>query len=160
MIESSSIVNTATLKIKKSTLKRRKADLVKKTTPSHKKALKIVREIALLFSYSVEKERILKPYILDIYIKDIKVGIEIDGAVHKETSGYDNRRDEFLLKTHRVKMFRFTNEDVKSKYFTAAVWDILMSGFNKKLFKIREAALSDGMSEFQFDEFIKLQLLF
>ena len=153
------ITNPADINIKKSVLKKRKIDLMKKTPASQKRAWRITKSIAGdIFKYTLQKERVSKPYILDIYIKSIKVGIEIDGSVHKEASGYDNRRDDYLYKFNKIKIYRFTNDEVQSEYFRMAIWGICLDGLKRRIKKIKENAVIDGV-ERQFNDALKFDVL-
>lgn len=49
-----------------------------------------------------------KWYILDFYLKDAKLAVEIDDPGHK--SEYDAERDRALFNCHGVKTLRFTNQ--------------------------------------------------
>ena len=51
------------------------------------------------------------PYVIDFYCPEIRLGIELDGGVHKEsyTKVYDEMRTEFLAE-NRIRVLRFENE--------------------------------------------------
>ena len=53
------------------------------------------------------------PYVLDFYCPEIRLGIELDGGVHKEsyTKEYDEMRTRFLAE-NRIRVLRFENEVV------------------------------------------------
>ena len=53
------------------------------------------------------------PYVIDFYCPEIRLGIELDGGVHKEsyTKVYDEMRTEFLAE-NRIRVLRFENEVV------------------------------------------------
>ena len=53
------------------------------------------------------------PYVIDFYCPEIRLGIELDGGVHKEsyTKEYDEMRTEFLAE-NRIRVLRFENEVV------------------------------------------------
>ena len=53
------------------------------------------------------------PFVLDFYCPELRLGIELDGGVHKEayTSDYDEMRTRFLNE-NRIKVLRFDNEVV------------------------------------------------
>jgi len=130
-------MNSTQFKVDKKLLIKRRAELLGKTTKSQAKALKIVRNIAIdIFKYKVFSERILMPYILDIVIHDVKVGIELDGSVHNDSNGYDNRRDMFLWSQYKLKVYRFKNEDVFTPAFTQTIWDICIRGVDDYIVKI------------------------
>lgn len=113
----------------KKTLIKYQQELLKKTTRSQAKAVKIVRHIASdVFEYKVCTEKIFRPYILDIYIRALGVGIEIDGSVHNKQQTYDAKRDSFLWKEYKLLMIRFDNSQVDSGFFKQAVWDLCLQG--------------------------------
>ena len=53
------------------------------------------------------------PYVLDFYCPEIRLGIELDGGIHKmgNTYEYDERRTRFLAE-NRINVLRFDNEVV------------------------------------------------
>ena len=53
------------------------------------------------------------PYVLDFYCPEIRLGIELDGGIHKTsyTHEYDEMRTRFL-KENRIRVLRFENEAV------------------------------------------------
>lgn len=53
-------------------------------------------------------------YILDFYCHEAKLGIELDGEIHrsKEQNEYDGERTENLTQGYDIQILRFQNEDV------------------------------------------------
>ena len=53
------------------------------------------------------------PYVLDFYCPEIRLGIELDGGVHKTsyTYEYDEMRTRFMAE-NRIRVMRFDNEVV------------------------------------------------
>ena len=51
------------------------------------------------------------PYILDFYSPEIRLCIELDGAMHYTEGGSDNdcNRTEYLRKEHNIEVLRFEN---------------------------------------------------
>ena len=134
------------LKTPLNVLKKRKCQLIKKPTFTQKKAEEIVKKVAgRIFRYKVQTERIIRPYILDIYIKNIKIGIEIDGGVHEKQGGYDNKRDQFLWEKHGIRVFRFNNKDITAKYFKETIWQVCIDGTYRYLEHIRERASDNNI---------------
>lgn len=135
------------IKTKLEILKARKLELLQRTTPSQRNAEKKIKRIAIdVFGFNVKSERIFRPYILDIYIQNIKVGIEIDGGVHNKKESYDDRRDQFLWDRHGVKVYRFTNDEVKTKAFKQAIFDICLDGVNNYLSFIKSHAENKNLT--------------
>ena len=52
-------------------------------------------------------------FILDFYAPEIKLGIELDGSLHKENREYDKSRSEWL-EFHGIKIIRFWNTEVEN----------------------------------------------
>jgi very-short-patch-repair endonuclease len=53
------------------------------------------------------------PFILDFYCASLRLGIELDGAVHDRRQGLDQARTEALA-TQSIRIIRFRNEQVVS----------------------------------------------
>ena len=53
------------------------------------------------------------PYVLDFYCPEIRLGIELDGGIHRtaNTYEYDQMRTRFLVE-NRIRVMRFDNEVV------------------------------------------------
>ena len=54
------------------------------------------------------------PYVADIYIRDLKLIIELDGPYHREKR--DKKRDEFLQSEHSIDVWRFKNKLIKEDF--------------------------------------------
>jgi very-short-patch-repair endonuclease len=54
------------------------------------------------------------PYILDFYCAELKLAVELDGAVHDNTNAeeYDEARTKYLTKVAGITVLRFENKDV------------------------------------------------
>ena len=55
----------------------------------------------------------LDKFILDFYAPEIKLGIELDGSLHKQNTEYDKSRTEHL-NSHGIKIVRFWNSEVEN----------------------------------------------
>ena len=122
-------------------LKKYQKELLEKPQFTQKKATKIVKKIAAdVFRYQVQRERIMRPYILDIYIKSIKAAIEIDGGIHEKRGGYDNKRDQYLWKKYRVSVYRFDSREIDRDSFRQAIWEICIKGTYSYLAHIKKKA--------------------
>lgn len=108
---------------KSKTLKRFRKKLLYKIFPSQKRALKYIRKVANVYWIKIQPERIYGSYIIDIYIPRLKVGIEIDGGIHKTQIGYDDFKDEYL-KRHGIIIYRFENKEIGTSFFKNAIWQI------------------------------------
>jgi len=131
----------------KAQLKKFKENLVKKMPPSQKKAHRYIFKTAqIVFGFKVERERIFAPYIVDIYIKPLRVCIEIDGGVHNNRGGYDNNRDQYLFNKWKIKVYRFKNEEVGTDYFKSAIWSICFQGLSAHIDEIKIAAAKNNIA--------------
>ena len=54
------------------------------------------------------------PYVLDFYCPELRLAIELDGAVHDSAEAvvYDSDRTEYLMREFRIRVMRFRNEQV------------------------------------------------
>lgn len=73
-----------------------------------------------LKTYPVQFRRqvVFGPYIVDFYCEKAKLAIELDGSQHYEGDGpeYDSRRTDYLEKTWKIKILRFSNLDIKQNF--------------------------------------------
>ena len=54
-------------------------------------------------------------YIMDFYCPELRLCIEVDGAVHDSPEAMQNDKDRTLfLNQHRIKVIRFRNEEIES----------------------------------------------
>lgn len=51
-------------------------------------------------------------FILDFYAPEIKLGIELDGSLHRETQEYDKLRTAHL-ESQKIKVIRFWNSEIE-----------------------------------------------
>jgi very-short-patch-repair endonuclease len=94
------------------TLKERRRELRNNQTPAERLLWKHISQdkilgLRFLRQYSVG------PYILDFYCAKIRLGIEVDGGVHKdiERKLYDHDRTKYLQSLD-IQVIRFWNDDV------------------------------------------------
>ena len=103
-------------------LKQRSRDLRKAMT---KEERKLWYEFLREFPLQVHRQRVFEPYIVDFYISEKKLVIELDGTQHflEEGQQYDQKRDEFL-KSKGLTVLRFSNRDVNQQFRSVcqAIW--------------------------------------
>ena len=103
-------------------LKQRSRDLRKAMT---KEERKLWYEFLREFPLQVHRQRVFEPYIVDFYISEKKLVIELDGTQHflEEGQQYDRKRDEFL-KSKGLTILRFSNRDVNQQFRNVcqAIW--------------------------------------
>jgi very-short-patch-repair endonuclease len=134
------------IKTKQKTLEFRRIKLLKNMPKSQKRAYRIVRGIAQkTYKFKIDQEKIFAPYIVDIYIENPNIAIEIDGSVHDETSGYDDRRDKFLLEKYKVHVVRFRNEEIETDYFKKCIWQICFRHFCKHVNNVLLKSKKNGV---------------
>ena len=66
---------------------------------------------------TVHRQKIIGPYIVDFYIADAKIVIELDGSQHYENEGIkkDAERDAFLC-SQKMTVLRYSNSDVNNNF--------------------------------------------
>ena len=75
--------------------------------------------------YNVRRQHNIENYIVDFYIAEKKIVIEVDGVQHltEENKEADKKRDEDLA-LWGIRVLRYSNESIR-KSFTAVADDIL-----------------------------------
>ena len=91
---------------------------------------KFKRQYPVIWSSSVDGSEY---FILDFYCHELKLGVEIDGQIHKQQKDYDNFRDA-ILKDLGISTLRFENEALNN-----------LGNFSKKL--------SEKINELKSDKF-------
>lgn len=73
----------------------------------------------------VHRQKVIGHYIVDFYIAERKLAIELDGTQHYERAGqdYDTVRDAYLHE-HGITVLRYSNADVNQR-FSGVCEDIL-----------------------------------
>lgn len=95
----------------------------KTTTTFHERVTRyILRDICSSENITLKNQKIFynvykhKWYIVDFYIPELKLIIEIDGKSHLETVVYDDIRTTFLESIGN-KVVRFWNDEVEERHF-------------------------------------------
>lgn len=112
---------------------------------SQRKARKTLLKICKWFGINMLHEHSLSPYVVDLYIKQLKIAIEIDGASHDHRVSYDAKRDTLLMKKYGVKVFRFYAHQVGTIYFRKAIYEIIVNAFHEKLASAKIIAAESGL---------------
>lgn len=58
-----------------------------------------------------DRQRIIGNYIVDFYVKDLGLVVEIDGWIHDYTAEYDKKR-QLDLELYGLNVFRVSNHDI------------------------------------------------
>ena len=85
-------------------------NLRKKDTPHELLVLEWVRSIGL----GANSQEDFPPYVVDVYIPDMRLAIEIDGPLH--FSKRDKKRDQVLMDEHGVDVWRLPLKILKASY--------------------------------------------
>ena len=85
-------------------------NLRKKDTPHELMVLEWVRSTGL----RANSQEDFPPYVVDVYIPDMKLGIEIDGPLH--LSRRDRKRDQELKNNYGVDIWRLPLKILKVSY--------------------------------------------
>ena len=66
---------------------------------------------------TVHRQKVIGPYIVDFYIADAKIVVELDGSQHYENEGIqkDAERDAFL-RSHEMTVLRYSNSDINHNF--------------------------------------------
>ena len=104
-------------------------------TPSEKIAWDILHNEILQNKISVITNKTFKTddkhyYFIDLWIKDLMLGIELDGGIHKQQINKDLERDNRIMKRGLILMIRFENKNVLGKnqdYFKYVIKEAIKS---------------------------------
>ena len=96
-----------------------KSDPRKKDTPQQFLVAAWIREAG--FGTSLEED--FPPYVVDVYIPDLHLGIELDGPPHFRKQ--DAIRDERLLSEYEPELWRLKNTEIVSKFKSIFIDNIL-----------------------------------
>jgi len=94
------------------TLKERRREFRKNQTPAEKLLWEHISKDKI-FGLRFLRQYGAGPYILDFYCAKIRLGIEVDGEIHKreENKIYDKDREKYLEGVN-ISLIRFWNDDV------------------------------------------------
>ena len=65
-----------------------------------------------IYNFKVRREYIIYPFIIDLYIPQLALAIEVDGGYHKTRIEYDSKRDSYL-RNIGIDILRFENETIE-----------------------------------------------
>ena len=89
-------------------------DLRRRQTPSEVRLWNQLRRRNL--DVRVRRQHPVGPFVLDFYVPEVRLAIEIDGAVHGDPfiAAQDKARSDWLLGVG-IRMLRFENDDVMKR---------------------------------------------
>ena len=96
-----------------------KSDPRKKDTPQQFLVAAWIREAG--FGTTLEED--FPPYVVDVYIPDLHLGIELDGPHHFRKR--DAIRDENLLSEYSLEIWRFNNAEIVRNYKSMFIDNII-----------------------------------
>ena len=97
-----------------------KNDPFKQNTPNQLRVKSWIEDIGI----GVTLEEDFGKYVVDIYIPDLLLGVEIDGPYHLKKK--DRLRDEYLKDSFGIDILRIPDKDIKVSYrdeFTKIIMD-------------------------------------
>lgn len=89
-------------------------DLRKNMTPDEKH---LWYDFLKRLPLTVNRQKMIGPYITDFYIHSAKIAIELDGIQHEmlETKTKDEKRDEYF-KSHGITVLRYSNAVLRENF--------------------------------------------
>jgi len=57
------------------------------------------------------RQHVIEGFVLDFYCSELKLGIEVDGGIHKKRKDYDELRQE-VIESEGVLIIRITNKEI------------------------------------------------
>jgi len=96
-----------------------KSDPRKKDTPQQFLVASWLKEAG--FGTTLEED--FPPYVVDVYIPDLHLGIELDGPHHFRKR--DAIRDENLLSEYSLEIWRFNNTEIVRNYKSIFIDNII-----------------------------------
>ncbi len=89
-------------------------ELRKNMTPEEKK---LWYDFLKKLPFTINRQKMIGPYILDFYCHSARLAIELDGAQHYEPDGKakDQVRDKFLV-DNNIKVLRYTNIQIHENF--------------------------------------------
>jgi len=84
--------------------------LRKDQTKAEKIAWELLRNRKLMH-YKFRRQHVVEGFVLDFYCHELKLGIEIDGGIHKKRKNYDELR-KAMIESEGIQLLRFTNKEI------------------------------------------------
>ncbi len=84
----------------------------KRPTAAEEKLWKFLKAKRLL-KLKFRRQYRVGGYIIDFYCPQLKIGIEVDGKIHKSHKIQDSIREQ-VLKNYRISLVRITNEEIET----------------------------------------------
>lgn len=112
---------------------RRRQALKRAQTIPEKVTKQALEEMGIVHrvQYLVLWRRFRKAYILDFYLPEYRVCIEIDGASHDTRQAYDQIRTNYLREAG-ITVIRFQNEEMHNHLIAIHLIDTALKGFSPR----------------------------
>lgn len=100
--------------------------LRKESTPQEKKVWDALRNRRFM-NLKFRRQHVLEGFIVDFYCSQLKLAIEIDGAVHNRQLDYDDLRQQ-LIESEGIRFIRVINDEIDKdiNILTDKIRDALM----------------------------------
>lgn len=79
---------------------------------SEVKMMKALNSLGLNYDWQHPFYSVERFCVVDFYLPEFKLVIEVDGKIHAKRKGYDAKRTEWLYKMGVVKVFRVSNKEL------------------------------------------------
>ncbi len=85
-------------------------ELRKEQTPEESKVWEALRNRKSM-NLKFRRQHVIEGFVVDFYCHELKLAIEIDGAVHSKQKDYDELR-QMLIEDEGIRFIRVTNDEV------------------------------------------------
>lgn len=92
-------------------------------TPTEALAWDLVRSQRCL-GLKFRRQQVIRGFIVDLYCAELRLAIELDGAVHDTTTDYDTARTQTLASAG-IHVIRIRNEDLTLDYLISQIQPLL-----------------------------------
>lgn len=84
--------------------------LRKESTPQERKVWEALRDRRFM-KLKFRRQHVIEGFVVDFYCNQLKLAIEIDGAVHRRQKDYDELRQQ-LIESEGNRFIRVTNDEI------------------------------------------------
>jgi very-short-patch-repair endonuclease len=85
-------------------------ELRKEQTPEEAEVWEILRNRKFM-NLKFRRQHVIEGFVVDFYCHELRLAIEIDGAVHNKQKDYDELR-QMLIEDEGIRFIRVTNDEV------------------------------------------------
>jgi adenine-specific DNA-methyltransferase len=80
-------------------------------TPAEEEVWELLRN-RKCFGLKFRRQHVVEGFVVDFYCHEQRLGIEIDGGIHKKTKDYDEIRQE-MIESKSTKLIRINNYEIQ-----------------------------------------------